>query len=166
MSYFYVNMKYKIDYKKELFNLVDVEFLGINSVSKETLFEIFEKCFTNGDAEFYKNLKNTEKREFFENELGFPKVLEQPESHLVKFNGKIVGYTLAMQYGKKNIQISCMCVLPEFQNKGIGQAMLSQVELIARNRKNISLTLGTEDTMKAYQLYLKYGFKETKRFQM
>ncbi|MCK5731706.1 MAG: GNAT family N-acetyltransferase, partial [Tenericutes bacterium] len=64
-----------------------------------------------------------------------------------------------MKYGDKNAHISCMCIKPKYQGRGFGRLMMEYVEDVARRDKLISMSLGTEDTMKAYQLYKKYGFK-------
>ena len=52
-----------------------------------------------------------------------------------------------------------MCVLPEYSGKGYGTKLLEQVFYLASLDGDESITLGTETTMKAFDLYLKTGFR-------
>ncbi len=128
------------------------------SISKDRLRPLFTECFDKGDAEFYLSLREHEKETFFNEQLGFPDVLSHPASHLVYCGKQLIGFALCMEYLKDNIHISCMCVLPKYQAKGIGKLMLQYIESWCIRTGIKSITLGTEKKMKAYQLYNSFGF--------
>ncbi len=166
MSFTYVRMKYKIKKNVELINPEHVSYVDINQFTDGELYKLYVDTFNQGDANFYKNQSESDKRAFYERELGFPKILKQPESHAIIYNDKLIGFTYALQYGKRNVHISCMCIHPDYQNKGLGKYMLQVVEKIAKDRDMATLSLGTETSMKAYHLYESFGFKETARIEI
>ena len=130
----------------------------ISSIMPDTLFDCYIKTFNEGDAKFFRYQSNEERRVYFYEELGFPVVLRNPASCIYKDNDEIIGFALVLPYLKKNYHISCMCILPEYQNIGIGKAMLNRIKNIALENKCKTLTLGTETEMKAYHLYQNNGF--------
>lgn len=133
----------------------------INNTELHILFECYTQAFGSGDAEFFKHQNKEEQKRFFEEKLGFPDVLNNPASFTYKINDKVIGFALVLPYLENNYHISCMCILPEYQNRGLGKAMLNRIKNIAQDNGCKSLTLGTETEMKAYHLYKNHGFTIT-----
>lgn len=154
----YVLMKYNVTTSYELTS----NYIFTNTLpTKEELYPLFTECFETGDAEFYHKLPYSERETYFNEQLGFPEVLSHPASQVVYYEDQLVGFALCMDYLKDNIHISCMCVLPEFQSKGIGRLMLEYIESWSTLNDIATITLGTESKMKAFQLYKDFGFKVT-----
>lgn len=154
----YVLMKYNVKSNHKINPMYTFE--DIN-VTKDDLFPIFTECFDTGDAAFYHNLTESERETYYNEQLGFPDVLSHPASQLIYYEDQLIGFALCMDYLKNNIHISCMCVLPDFQAKGIGKLMLEHIESWCIQNSIDSITLGTESKMRAYKLYSNYGFKVT-----
>jgi ribosomal protein S18 acetylase RimI-like enzyme len=159
----YVEMVCKLD--QEQYN-DDISVEGIviepiNTIAPDPLFECYLKSFTMGDATFFRLQNEHERRRYYDEELGFPDVLTNPASFAYKLNDEIIGFSLVLPYLERNYHISCMCLLPEYRNHGIGKAMLNRIKNIALENGCKSLTLGTETEMKAYHLYKNNGFTVT-----
>lgn len=60
------------------------------------------------------------------------------------------------------LYIELLAVLPEYQKKGIGTQLLNQVRVDANNAGFQEITLRTACYLDAYEIYKKYGFKDTK----
>ncbi len=162
MKFEYVEMVYEIGNAKSMTDeLPDIGIINIADIDEAEREKMYHNCFENGDAVFYKLQDNDEKARYYKEELGLPDVLKQPESHAISKNGEFIGYLYAMQFGKENVHISCMCVNTGYQGQGYGRKMLEIAENISRKRGMKTLSLGTETKMKAYYLYRNYGFKET-----
>jgi ribosomal protein S18 acetylase RimI-like enzyme len=157
----YVEMICKLDQLQPEHNpLVErITCASTEHLDPETLFECYLKSFRTGDAQFFKHQDADEQARYFQEELGFPEVLTNPASFVYKFEDEIIGFALVMAYLEKNYHISCMCVLPEYRNQGLGKAMLTRIKNIAIENGCRSLTLGTETDMKAFHLYGKNGFR-------
>ena len=134
---------------------------AIDTVELDILFDCYIDIFDKGDVKFFKLQNEEERKRYFYEELGFPVVLENPASFAYLLDDEVLGFALVMPYREKNFHISCMCIKPEYQNRGLGKAMLNKIKNIAVETGCESLTLGTEPEMKAYHLYRKNGFQIT-----
>jgi ribosomal protein S18 acetylase RimI-like enzyme len=130
------------------------------------LFDCYTRAFRHGDAQFYRHQSEEERQRYYNQELGFPEVLEHPGSFVYQLQEQIIGFSLVMSYLEENFHISCMCLLPEFQGRGLGKAMLNRIKNIGLEHGCRSLTLGTEPGMKAFQLYHTHGFEVTAEHQV
>ena len=166
MSYNYVEMNYSVGSEGRFKIPENVRFDDINKESQTNIYNLFIDCFNQGDAQFYKNLKPDNRKQFYQDELGFPNVLSHKGSHCLYFNDELIGFTYVVEYAEKNADFSCMCIKPKYQGQGFCRLMMEYVEDVARRDKLTSMTLGTEDTMKAYQLYKKYGFKSVTKHKV
>lgn len=59
-----------------------------------------------------------------------------------------------------NYNIEELCVLPEFQGKGIGSRFMALIEEDIGNRGIKGIFLQTDNDMPSYRFYLKNGFSE------
>ena len=69
-----------------------------------------------------------------------------------------MGFAYVLPDSERNCYISCMCVHPDFQGRGLGKMILQIIQKRAAAQGNKTITLGTEMGMRAFQLYKKYGF--------
>ena len=145
--------------KGESVLLGGVSFEPIKNIAPEILYDCYIQSFRTGDARFFALQNEEERRRYYQEELGFPEVLDNPASFAIISNEELVGFTLVLPSSEKNYHISCMCLLPEYRNLGIGKAMLQRIKDIALKKGCRTLTLGTEPEMEAYQLYIHHGFK-------
>ena len=159
----YVEMVCELN--EEFFNdRIPVEGIVVETLKDrdpEILFECYAKTFQKGDAKFFHLQTEDEQKSYYKNELGFPDVLQIPASGLYKKADEIIGFALVMPYLKNNYHISCMCILPDYQDFGIGKAMLNRIKNAALKSGCTTLTLGTETEMKAFHFYKEHGFKVT-----
>lgn len=66
-----------------------------------------------------------------------------------------------IEWGKV-LYIELLAVLPEFQKKGIGTKLLHKLREDAVNSDFMELSLRTGCYLDAYQIYIKYGFRDTR----
>lgn len=165
-SFSYVEMKCNL-----VEQVVDERGLGaglrletLSAISPESLYRCYLETFQAGDAQFFIRQDEDERNRYYQEELGFPEVLDNPASFALLLDGTLIGFSLVMSYLKKNYHISCMCILPAYQGRGYGKRMLSQIKSIALENGIETLTLGTEPDMKAFQLYHKAGFEITAEY--
>ena len=134
---------------------------SIEGYNPDNLFDCYLNTFTKGDAKFFEFQNEKERRDYFNDELGFPIVLNNPASCIYQEKDGIIGFALVLPYLENNYHISCMCLLPEYQNMGIGKVMLNRIKKLAYENQCKTLTLGTEIDMKAFHLYKDNGFQIT-----
>jgi len=130
----------------------------LGAVGEDELYAGYHAAFQAGDACFFFEQSEVERREYFDT-LGIEAARGERASLLVRKDGRLVGFTLVLPYGESNCHISCMCVRPEFQRQGIGALMLRRVMAGAVAAGYRAITLGTDTDMGAFQLYCKYGFE-------
>ena len=162
-KFVYVEMACKLNqkYYREKISIDGIVVASIETINSDVLFDCYIQTFDKGDAKFFKLQDEEEKKRYFNEELGFPIVLENPASFAYLFDDNVVGFALVMPYLEKNFHICCMCIKPEYQNRGLGKTMLNRIKNIALENDCKSLTLGTEPEMKAYHLYKNNGFRVT-----
>lgn len=156
----YVEMVCKLDQKtyNDNISVAGVIVEPIRNIEPDILFDCYLKAFSIGDAKFFALQNEDERKRYFNEELGFPDVLTNPASFAYKIKSEVIGFALVLPYLENNYHISCMCLLPEYQNHKAGKAMLNRIKNIALQNGCKSLTLGTEPEMKAYHLYKNNGF--------
>lgn len=130
----------------------------LRAVNSDSLYRCYLKAFQAGDAQFFQRQDQGERRRYYQEELGFPVVLDTPASFAIFREGDLIGFSLVMPYPEGNYHISCMCITPEYQGRGLGSQMLDQIKSTTLENGIKTLTLGTEPEMKAFQLYQKAGF--------
>lgn len=136
----------------------DYEVMSLKNTSKEELYRCYYSAFKDGDAQFFFEQSETERREYFEM-LRLGEAREEPGSSVILQNGEIIGFTLVLPNGEGNRHISCMCVLPDFQRQGLGRFMLRYAMKEGAAQGNRSITLSTDTNMAAFQLYRRNGFE-------
>jgi ribosomal protein S18 acetylase RimI-like enzyme len=130
----------------------------LGAVDAETLYPCYVASFKAGDSLLFHQQNEAEQREFFDS-LCLEEARTTPGSSLISKAGRVVGFTYLIPYGEKNCHISCMCVAPEEQRRGLGKVMLDYVIWMARENGIDSITLGTEPAMRAFRLYRIFEFE-------
>lgn len=101
---------------------------------------------------------------------GFPNYIEfcakQNYAYIASLDGCECGYILAyakpeMMYGEE-LYIELLAVLPEYQRKGVGTKLLNKLRDQAKEEGYRELSLRTGCYMDSYEIYKKYGFKDTR----
>lgn len=79
--------------------------------------------------------------------------------YILQVDGVFLGFMAVQQKTNTILRIEKLYLLPETQGKGYGQRMISKAEEIALLAGNNILELNVNRGNKAYQFYLKQGFK-------
>ncbi|MFL7813813.1 MAG: GNAT family N-acetyltransferase [Anaerolineales bacterium] len=160
IQFTYVEMRCLVDQRQDDtgFPIGGLTVEPLESANPSDLYDCYASSFEAGDAFFFQYQPEGERRRYFEQDLGFPQVLSNPASFLLRQGAEIIAFTLVLACPEDNYHISCMCVLPEYQDHGLGRAMLNRIKGIAFDNGARLITLGTEPTMKAFQLYSENGF--------
>jgi GNAT superfamily N-acetyltransferase len=127
---------------------------------EEALYACYTAAFAAGDALFFFDQDERERRAFFGG-LGLDEAREEPASLTLRHQERLVGFTYVLSYGEGNRHISCMCVHPDWQGQDLGKLMLRRVMHRVAAGGQESITLGTETGMRAYHLYQNHGFQVT-----
>lgn len=138
----------------------ELSFIPVSNVDISLLKDQFRLAFSNGDAKFYGLLDHEDQQNFW-HYLGYDDSKNNPCSLAVMHDGKLIGFSLVLDYGEHNKHISCMCLDPSYQGKGYGKALMQEIINQALLKNDKSITLGTETHMCAYHLYRRFGFKNT-----
>lgn len=157
----YAKMNYKVTEEKQLtyngYTVVD-----LRMVRKEELETLYHLAFSAGDHHVYKSQSEEEKKSFYHDSLGLPLVLRHFASHGIMKEDTLVGYTFIADTDKKQLEIKCMVVHPDHQNKGIGYLMLKIINNKALDYGYEYIQLNTEPDKKAFHLYDRFGFETLK----
>ncbi|MBN1971204.1 MAG: GNAT family N-acetyltransferase [Candidatus Delongbacteria bacterium] len=160
MAFNYAEMKLEISsYKDWNVNQTGLTFSEIALNDLDKIYDVYIDSFDGSDARFYEGQTDDDKRTFFLNELGLEDAIACKASHKISRNGEIVGFSLVLPYGVKNLHISCMCVANSLKGQGLGKLMMNFIVNETKKLNCSSLTLGTETEMLAYELYKKSGFE-------
>lgn len=88
----------------------------------------------------------------------------QGYAYIIEDDGVCCAVILAYEkpdiiYGK-NLYIELLSVLPEYQKKGYSKILINQIIKDAKQKDIRQITVATQCFKEAYQIYLKYGFKD------
>jgi len=129
----------------------------LSQASKDDLYRCYTNAFSAGDAQFFIDQGEQERRDYFDS-LGYKEALNEPSSVALMKDQQLIGFSFVLPYGKANCHICCMCNEPGCRRRGLGEFLLH----IAMNQAALkgvkTITLGTDTSMAAYELYKKNGF--------
>ena len=80
------------------------------------------------------------------------------------FDNKIVGNISLTDYDNESYYIGCLCVIPEYENKGIGQKAMKLVEEMFPKAKKWTLET-PKDKVRNIYFYEKLGYRIVKELQ-
>ncbi len=153
LAYEYVDLIKKLEYLP----LPDEEFVSIKTVPESELQEVYHNAFLGSDATFY-SIQSELERENFWKCLNYDMAIKDDISVALLIDDEIVGFVLVYDVHKYK-HISCMCIKKEYQHKGYGKKLLKYVIHHSYISGYEFLSLGTETTMKAFELYRSFDFK-------
>lgn len=76
---------------------------------------------------------------------------------------KVIGYTSARKIDKGSYFIHCVCIIPEYENNGIGQKAVKFLESQFPNAKHFSLETPA-DKLRNHHFYKKLAYTITKEY--
>lgn len=77
-----------------------------------------------------------------------------------KIVGFLLGISLIFEQGT-SLFVDAICVLPEFQNKGIGTKLWKEMEEYAKEKKHNAIRLQTNPNWDSFSWYKKMGYEES-----
>lgn len=87
-------------------------------------------------------------------------------SYVAVVEDKVCGMSFAYEVPDiecgKSLYIDILAVLPEYQKRGIGKALLNHLKKVAKEEGYMELSLRTACYLDAYEIYKKIGFKDMK----
>jgi GNAT superfamily N-acetyltransferase len=126
---------------------------------------------SNADTEFGRNVHHQAYREVSERQFGawneaaqdayFRDDWDAAPHEIVECDGVPVGY-VSVEDRSDLVRVRELVLLPEFQNRGIGTALLRQAMAHAEGR-GVPVQLGTLHASRAAALYRRLGFREIGR---
>ena len=135
-----------------------IDLHGLEGVDEEALYRCYYQAFEAGDAPFFFQQNEAERRAFFDT-LCFEDARREPGSAALFDGDQLVGFSYIIPYGDDNRHISCMAVHPDYQGRGLGDYLVLHAIAVAESEGHRTITLGTDTNMKAFHLYRKHGFQ-------
>jgi GNAT superfamily N-acetyltransferase len=133
--------------------------------------EISQRPATEADLELARRVHHQAYREVVERQFGRWVVAEQDRffdcgwadarHEIVLCDGEPCGY-VCVEDRADDVHVRELVILPEFQGRGIGSALLGEAIARARGR-GVPVRLGTFHRNRAAELYRRLGFQETGR---
>ncbi len=133
----------------------------VGQVNEGDLYPCYYESFQAGDAQFFFEQSEEQRREYFDT-LGLEAALKEPASLALIQGQRLVGFVYVLPYGEGNLHVSCMCVHPDLQRRGLGELLLHLAMGQAVQEGYRTMSLGTSTSMGAFQLYHKNGFEITR----
>ncbi|MEJ2278183.1 MAG: GNAT family N-acetyltransferase [Candidatus Lokiarchaeota archaeon] len=128
------------------------------------LYNTAYESMNNSKDNMFLDLTEEQKWSVIKNYFQPSKQIIQDASFILTEGNKPIGYSIAKHstFEPKKATIGAFGILPNFRNKGLGEALLlcSLKKLIENNFEVVNLDVALENKP-AYKLYLKVGFKKT-----
>ena len=132
-----------------------VEIRRATEVDMDGIKDVYEKAFLDreGMLMYYPNFE-----EYVRN------CIKHDLSYVAINNGRLCGMIFAyevpdIEWGKI-VYVEVFAVLPELQKKGIGTALMKQLEESVQKKGYMEVSLRTACYLDAYEIYKKMGFKD------
>ncbi len=136
-----------------------IHLIPLKSIDINKLYDCYYDSFSSGDASFFFNQSEAERREYFDT-LGLEEAINESASiGILSEDSGLIGFSIVLPYGEKNCHVSCMSIRTDSKRKGFGKNLLKSIINNAIESGYESITLGTDITMGAFRLYENYGFK-------
>lgn len=149
----YVEMR--VDLTPQIVTLPpDVTVQHVSAVPQAALYACYDEAFRDGDAAFFFEQSEAERREFFD------ELVSTDAASLVLLRGReIVGFCYVLPFNPPNCHMSCMCVRLSDRRQGMGTALVRLSMNAALQAGYTSMSLGTDLEMAAFRLYQRHGFQ-------
>jgi len=139
------------------------EIKSIKDVEISELFNCSFEIMNNSKDNMFLDLTEEQKWEVIKNYFAPSKPIIHEASIILTEGNKIIGFSITKKSTFKTGEatIGPFGILPNFRNKGLGEALLllSLKKLLENNFQTVNLDVAVENEP-AYKLYLKVGFKK------
>lgn len=156
----------KLDLSEENVELVECpkeyQLVLSEQFDKETLYECYYNAFELEKLRFFIQQSEEERKEYFE-EL-YSMELNSEASVAIERNGTLTGFALVIPYGEQNLHLTCICIHSDYAGKGLGRYLLSMVQRKTLEQDCKTMTLYTDQDIRAYDLYIKNGWEVTETY--
>lgn len=90
----------------------------------------------------------------------FKIIFESENIYYIQLNGKDIGFYNEKTLEDGSYEIGNICIIPEYQGKGIGTKILEYIKEFAKENDCTDLYLTVnEENLNAIKLYEKFGFQ-------
>lgn len=132
-------------------------------VFKQSTFNDFDFLYSTNKAAIKENMvrafgqwKEEEQSQYFKNSTVFS------ENFIIEYDKMNIGF-ITIKELKNRTHIDKFCILPEFQNKGLGAKVLNKIIKDLKPQRKVTLQVFYNNP--CISLYLRHGFVEYKRNQ-
>lgn len=122
---------------------------GIIEVKNKSFYEDYVKY---GESHGYNNPVE-----------GITKTVQNNIAYKIQVNGDMIGYISITRKSDDDFYLNCLCVVPEYENKGIGQMAMTFIENQFPQAKHWALE-ALADKERNHYFYKKHGFQITKEY--
>jgi len=138
----------------------DIQLAQIQSVDAEALYQCHHVSYLHGDARYYFQMDEAERRDDFER-IYAPNIREHPASLILTKNGRILGYCLL--FGQADFsELMSLAVHPDYRRQGYGRLLMDECIKKAGEAGHEHMQLIVDiNNQGAVALYRQCGFKET-----
>jgi ribosomal protein S18 acetylase RimI-like enzyme len=134
---------------------------SIKDIEKSELYDSAFEIMNKSKDNMFLDLNEEQKWEVVKNYFKPSKQIIQDASFILTEGTKLIGYSIAKhtKFETKKAIIAAFGILPNFRNKGLGEALIlySLKKLVENNFEAVTLDVALENKP-AYKLYLKVGF--------
>jgi ribosomal protein S18 acetylase RimI-like enzyme len=136
----------------------DLKLSQIQTVDEEALYQCHHEAYMQGDAQYYFQMDEAERRDDFER-IYAPNIREDLASLVLTKNGVIIGYCLLFAEGDFS-EVMSLAVHPEHRRRGYGQLLMNMCLKRAgeEGHKTMHLIVDIKNEAAA-NLYRQCGFK-------
>jgi ribosomal protein S18 acetylase RimI-like enzyme len=132
----------------------------VQSVDGEALYQCHHKAYMQGDAQYYFQMDEGERRDDFER-IYAPKIRRHPASLVLTSDDEIVGYVLLFSQGDFT-EVMSLAVHPGFRRQGCGKLLMCEClqRAAGEGHKTMHLIVDVKNEA-AENLYRQCGFRDT-----
>lgn len=141
---------------------VGYQLVKTSEFDNDTLYSCYYDAFENEGLVFFMQQKEVEKRAYFD-ELATMD-LNPTTSLAIEREGQLVGFAFVIPYGDDNQHLTCICVHPDFGEKGLGMYLLEEIESATKKQGSKTMTLYTDHGTRAFDMYIKSGWEITETY--
>ncbi len=128
----------------------------------DTLYSCYHDALAKEGLALFVQQSEEERRAYFDDLASME--LDSKTSLAIEREGQLIGFTFVIPYGEENQHLNCVCVRPEFGGKGLGRFLLNAVESVAQKQGSKTMTLYTDQGIRAFDLYIKSGWEVTETY--
>jgi ribosomal protein S18 acetylase RimI-like enzyme len=137
----------------------ELELKQILTVGAETLYQCHHEAYLQGQAQYYFQMDEVERRNDFER-IYAPNIREHPASLVLTQNGTVIGYILLFTRGDFS-EVMSLAVHPDYRRRGYGKLlMLACLKRASEERLGAMHLIVDVKNKNAEELYRQCGFND------